>query len=282
MHKILACIITYNPNIEILERNINSYYDNVEEILIVDNGSNNKKNIEGVRRKKISYIWNKENKGIAFALNKGLEYARNKDYDYILTMDQDSYFEHKDSVKKMTEYFSENTTAIVAPCTKDMISGDIELFDNKINEVKNVITSGALCRIDILTKIGGWEEKMFIDSVDFELCFHLRKEGFGIYKINDVFLCHHLGESQIRKISSISLVITNHSYIRRYYQMRNSVYLFKKYFSCFPKDLLILLFSKIKTMFLIALFEKEDKRRKIRYAIRGWKDGVIGKFKIIK
>lgn len=277
MREVLACIVTYNPDIDILKRNIKSFYRCVEKIIIIDNNSNNIQDIRKLCEDKVYIIFNHHNEGIANALNQALGYAIEYNYKYLLTMDQDSFFECENAVGNMFHYFSNEVDAMVVPCTKDMISGKVETLLQNECIVKSAITSGALCSVKILEQIGGWENKLFIDAVDFDLCFRLRKKRFRIKKINNINLCHHLGNSQVKHMMNFENIITNHSHIRRYYQMRNSVYLFKKYFTSFPKEIMRNILSKLKIMLLIILYEN-NKTIKIKYSLKGWKDGILGKY----
>ena len=91
MKKILAAIVTYNPDLERLQKNINAIEPQVEHLIIVDNGSKNINlisRIKGECKIKIDLIENKENIGIASALNQALDYAYKNNFDWILTLDK--------------------------------------------------------------------------------------------------------------------------------------------------------------------------------------------------
>ena len=59
-------------------------------------------------------------------------------------------------------------------------------------EIDECITSAAFCNTEALSSVGGFDEKMFIDSVDFEICLNLRKHGYKIYRTDFVGLLHEL------------------------------------------------------------------------------------------
>ena len=90
-YNIYVGIITYNPNIERLNENINAVIDGAE-IIIVDNNSENINDIEYIINKypNIKIIKNSKNLGIAKALNQAMEYGYMNSYDWMLTLDQDS------------------------------------------------------------------------------------------------------------------------------------------------------------------------------------------------
>ena len=73
MKKIRICagIVTYNPDIELLIKNINAISDQVNKVIIVDNGSINWNNWSNrILSKNVEIIRNRNNDGIAKALNQ--------------------------------------------------------------------------------------------------------------------------------------------------------------------------------------------------------------------
>ena len=92
MTRIMACIITYNPDINRLIDNLSSINKQVDCTLIVDNNSVNISEIEEIALKFKNSVILRENKniGIAGALYDAMNYAIEKDYDWALSLDQDS------------------------------------------------------------------------------------------------------------------------------------------------------------------------------------------------
>ncbi|HFD1829665.1 TPA: glycosyltransferase, partial [Enterococcus faecium] len=86
MTRIMACIITYNPDIDRLIDNLNSIEEQVECILIVDNNSVNISKIEEIssKFKNSTILKENENTGIAGALHDAMNYAIEKEYDWVL------------------------------------------------------------------------------------------------------------------------------------------------------------------------------------------------------
>ena len=92
----ICCImVTYNSNNYILE-NIKLLEEQVDHILIMNNGSNNNsKNLlkKFKNKKNINVLFKEKNIGLSKALQEGYEYAKKKKYKLLLTMDQDSKFD---------------------------------------------------------------------------------------------------------------------------------------------------------------------------------------------
>lgn len=90
--KILAGIVLYNPDLLRLNENISAIYNQVDKLVVVDNGSNN---IELVKKLCMKYsniclIENNENKGISVALNQIMNTALKFNSEWTLLLDQDS------------------------------------------------------------------------------------------------------------------------------------------------------------------------------------------------
>lgn len=91
-NSVCCVIVTYNIG-ERFYNCFNAIYNQVEKVIIVDNGSTEEtlkvlKELESNTTATI--IYNSENLGIAAALNKGVKFAEKNNYKWILTMDNDS------------------------------------------------------------------------------------------------------------------------------------------------------------------------------------------------
>ena len=249
---------------------IKTYINDIDKLFVVDNSNSDNSNLI-LKNKKIEYISNKKNLGIATALNIAARKAYEENYDYILTMDQDSKFE-KDNLKELisfTEKCDIDKTGLVSPwhITKE----ELKKPQNDIEEVIEVMTSGNLVNLKIWKKINGWKEYFFIDNVDIEYCMNLNKHGFKVIRYNKVSLTHNLGNITKKKLLWKTVNCTNHNYIRQYYMIRNLYYLSDLYKNDYPKNLKKMKRGALGRFKNILVFEK-DKYRKIRNMFRGYRD----------
>ena len=143
MLKIYAGIVTYNPDIELLKKNINAIYNQVEEVVIIDNGSENllkwKKELE-LKYVRITIISNNQNCGIAKALNQICCFGLKKSYNWVLTLDQDSI--SPDNLVRCMKENLDNNIAVIAP--NIIYKNNEEYIDKSIKgcrDVEWVITS---------------------------------------------------------------------------------------------------------------------------------------------
>ena len=191
MCKVAAIIISYNPDNNLLD-SVNLLINQVDKIIIVDNGSESQKKkninlIKDIDNKKIEVIFNEENLGIATALNIGVKEALNQGYNWILTMDQDSKAS-SNMVEKMLEVYN----AIDESERKEILSIFPNFVDERIQSIEENsnmnsyeyvdadITSGNLLRAEVFDKVGFFDDSLFIDLVDTDFCMRLNEENIKI------------------------------------------------------------------------------------------------------
>lgn len=273
--KICAGIVTYNPNIKRLLENINAIYNQVELVIIFDNGSRNVDEIDKIIKLNslnCVLIKSSENKGIAYALNSISSYAYSHNYHWLLTLDQDSVsFPNIISVYKKYLYLP--NIGQLSCDNIDRNEPDVNINeDYKVHKIKWCITSGSLVNLDALVKVGGFDSFLFIDRVDFEICSAFRKYNYNTYKIDFVGILHELGQISHLKVGNKEIILYNHSAFRRYYMARNGVILSKYY----PKEYSLRWATsrQLKLIGNIILGEK-DKVAKIKAILKGLIDGYM-------
>lgn len=292
MCKVAAIIISYNPDNNLLD-SINLLINQVEKIIIVDNGSESEKKkninlIKDINNEKIKIIFNEENLGIATALNIGVKDALKQGYNWILTMDQDSKVS-SNMIEKMFEVYR----TIDESERKDILSIFPNFVDERIQSIEENsemnayeyvdadITSGNLLKAEVFDKVGFFDDSLFIDLVDTDFCMRLNEENIKMIKVRDAILYHSLGESQTVKSIFGKFNTSNHSALRRYYMTRNRFYTWEKY-----KDLNSFTLNRDKKLFkkefIKIILGENDKINKIKMVFKGYKDykkGIRGKLK---
>lgn len=261
----MAGIVSYNPNLNRLKENIDSIYNQVSKVLILDNGSKNIIDIESLcgNYEDLLLIKNERNKGIAFALNQIGDYAKCEGFDYFLTLDQDSVSDDG-LVNELQQVFSDDTVGIVCPY--------INRYNNynrneSIIEVNSCITSGSLMNTEIWYKIGGFWEYLFIDEVDHEYCYHLREKGYRILQTDKTSINHIIGAPNIvRKLGHV-FHTTNHSPFRRYYITRNCILM--KLLYPYEKHPFSKRYTMLFRIFVSTLMCEDQKLLKMKAMIKG-------------
>lgn len=268
-NSICAGIVLYNPDVNRLQENIEAIVNQVQIVYLQDNGSSNILEVEELLKKwdNVILLINPKNKGIAWALNRLCEKAAFDGFQWILTLDQDSVCPTK-MISKYTKYLDK--VDMLCPKIVDRNCGLLEGKSVNVENVKECITSGCLLKIESWIQINGFDEKMFIDGVDFEFCHRMTQNQMKILRINEVILNHELGNITIRHFLWFKVVVKNHSAFRKYYIARNIIYMARKRKSLFwiIKGML----QEIKLMVIILLYE-ENKEEKIKRIVKGITDG---------
>ena len=277
----LAAVVTlYNPTDEDLA-NIGTYIDDVDKLFIVDN-TEEKSNEDRIKKsKKIEYIWSGENIGVAAALNMAAKKAKKEGFKWLLTNDQDTTFP-KGVLKKLKEDIRRSNNpkiAIFTPWHNTKLKVRKPRWDPDYTH--DVMTSGNILNLKIWEELGGFKEWLFIDCVDIEYCLNIRKNGYKIFRDNELEIEHNLGDLFYRKIPFGLFICTNHPPIRRYYMMRNAHYLFDEYKKTKEGPYCLSLAAAQKhNMIGVLLFEKK-KWAKIKMYFEGYFDyrkGIKGKY----
>lgn len=274
MKGVFAGIVTYNPEISRLKENLESIIHQVDIVVIWDNGSTNIREIEKLYllENKLLVIRDGVNKGIAHGLNQICRWGYNNGYQWVLTLDQDSVCPEQ-LIDKLYRFSENDNVAIISPrivyrynesISKKKNIGDIANFAESVDWV---ITSASLTRISSWKEIGGFDDRLFIDKVDYDFCYRLKQSGYLILRVNDVALLHELGNMNCKRIGHRIIHVTNHQPIRYYYMSRNTIFLKKKLGYGTPT------LDILKIIFKVTLYEGK-KADKLKAIIRGILDGT--------
>ena len=276
--KLAAIVVFYNPSDNNIKQ-LDKYSKSVDKIYVVDNSDDEIKRIKS--NEKIEYIKLNKNKGIAFALNEGAKHAIKDKFKYLLTMDQDSKIT-SNIIDDMKYYIINNDmkdVGIISPY-QDIDSKD-DIKNGDVEDMIEVMTSGNIINLDAYEKIGGFKDWLFIDCVDTDYCMNLHKNGYKVLRLNNVIMKHELGNLVVHKLFGKEYPCYNHNPIRRYYIVRNNLYINDMYKDLYPEYCAWLLRVQKGQVKRIIAFEK-NKFKKLRMMYKGYKDhkkGIKGKLK---
>lgn len=266
---ICAGIVTYLPDIQRLWENIDAVSGQVDRVFVVDNGSQNVDDIRNLTEQylNVELIRNVRNEGIAHALNQIIAKAERDHYGWALTLDQDSVC-HKELVRNYLRYIDGSMGMLICDIVDRNYEMKRKIPTDFLEDVEKCITSGCLTNVKAVIHAGGFDEKLFIDMVDYDMCHSLRKLGYRIVNMHFEGLLHEVGKSKKYHISGFAFVVNNHSAQRKYTITRNSVYLIKKH-GLNPILEYAVVFRRIFTV----LFFEDKKADKIRAILKGVWDG---------
>ena len=273
--KLLGVLSTYYPDLIDLERNIISYLDGLDYLIIWENTPKEKSNIDQIIKiinsSKLEIRSTGKNEFLAKPFNTCVKWAEENGFTHVLTMDQDSYFE-KDKFLKFLEFVEENTDekiAIFAP----IINSD-ENKKGKMVECESVITSGSIHTISIFKAVGYYREDLMIHMGDVDFCLKVRRLGAKIVCFPEIVLKHQLGYACTGKFG---FKINPYTAASTYYIVRNNLILWKDYPDNFSRETRYY-FIKYKIVYrTLKLIFEPDTVKKLKAVLLGIMHGIIGK-----
>ncbi|MFU0554353.1 hypothetical protein CG405_03335 [Gardnerella vaginalis] len=277
--RICSGIITYNPTLTDVSTCLEALCNQVERVIIVDNASKNVKNLQEVVSKyaNVTLVKNSQNIGFAKALTQVFEWAKSQGFNWVLTLNDDSVVpsnmisEYKKILENQGSLVNQKNAknskiAIVCSLLKNRLDGTI--LHSKCHE-DECITSGSLTSVEAWQKIGGFDEWLEIDGVDFDFSRRLARAGWQIVECQKVIMEHQIGKARSINLIIKHPIVWNHNANRKYYIARNmQVVDYKMGTYSYAKSLRVV----VRDMIFVALWEK-NKFAKIRAMIRGFKDG---------
>lgn len=268
--KISAGIVSYNPSVERLQRVICSIIEQVDTLIIVDNGSANVSDLKQMllKNRKIFPIFFLENKGIAKALNIICKTAKEKDYQWVLTLDQDTICP-SDIIMCLSKAINYDRAGIICPAV--IYEGRNLVTSNKEKEIEEdnaCMTSASLTNINAWEISGGFNDDYFIDFVDNDFCMKLRLHNYRILRVNSCSISHQLGDSVSRNFLWRTISGTSHKPWRIYYMIRNNLLFIFEY-----KHHLNIVKEYLKVVYVLCVefFFSSKKREVMFYAWKGFK-----------
>lgn len=289
---IMAGIVLYNPEIELLKKNVDSIKNQVDCIFLYDNASKNhneiKKFLESYHN--LIYLRSESNGGISKGLNEILRYADENGYKWYLTLDQDSVCA-PNLIEEYRKYCADEKLGLVCPVI--MNNGKLTFEQYKVLYVDeydyvskpiDCITSACLHKTEVVKQVGGYTEDFFNDCVDTDLNCRVLLAGYKILRANKVYLVQQMGVGRNIRFLSKLYKITKLNFIRRiqtvtvypdyrlYYTMRNCTIIHGKYqnagFRTSP------LFIFVYYFYFTLTYPKERSRIKMwKSIIKGFSDG---------
>lgn len=291
-----AGIVTYNPDLERLRANLNNTVSQVDAVFIFDNGSENVADIRSLADSEYTTVKveaEPNNRGIAFALNRLLDAAKEHGFKHMLLLDQDS-IPTEGMCDELERHFT-GSVALVCPFILDRNRMTEEEWQaQKMPPLERLahaakhgaITSGSLVDVAAALEVGGFDDNLFIDYVDFDFNERLILNGYEIVKDNTVYLLHEKGKSErnwlkVPRRTSAGvqwqpLYKLGYSPMRCYYQSRNRIVYWKKYHKHTGGEGL----TEIPLLMALSLLFENHRIAKLRAYSRGIHDGM--KMKVVE
>ena len=226
---IAAVTVLYMPAKDTLS-NILSYAGDVDRLYIVDNGGGAEltKSIQE-SLESVSLLHYGSNCGISDAYNLAIKEAVTEGYSYLMTMDQDSRFKDGEAPEFIERALScmNDKVAIVAP-----IQGKNRDSESGCRPVYLSMSSGSVIDLSVAERVGGFDERLFIDEVDHDFCLRVKDAGYDIYEYSEINLQHRLGNDcgwkkwvKCYPPDRVYYMVRNYLYIRYKHGKRHKAFL---------------------------------------------------------
>lgn len=294
--KIIAVVVTYQPDMEIFHVLLRSLAPQVNAICVVDNSADESIGLSLPEVGCFADIYIKrlgENLGLAAAQNFGMEWAMENGGTHILLLDQDSIPQEGmvDDLLGALNLDEGLTVAAAGPCYIDRRTGHSSFFVldrsgkpgrfypgvdcEKVIDVGFLIASGTLISVAALKLIRGMRSDYFIDHVDTEWCFRARACGFRLLGVPRAKLSHTLGDEVSRfRLLGRDIQVASHAPLRDYYMSRNTILMLRDVamgwrwrFHFFLRLLLLIIY------FLLFV---DQRRLRFRLVMAGLRHGWLG------
>ena len=232
----------------------------------------------------VHYIPYFENLGLSGAFNRVLTDAAwnwNAD-DYIVFFDQDSTIEEAHIAKLIAEYEAlhqaGHNVGCISPVFFNRSNNTVEIPRQKqpLNDhsysVGSAITSSLLCTYQTLQEIDFWNEQVFLDMADWDLCWRIMATGKLCCMTDVAVLNHALGNGE-KRFGPLHVRVG--APIREYYQTRECLYLLRKPYA--PIKYKIRFLAMLTVRPILHLLALDDKKKRFNYIKRGFVDFFKGK-----
>lgn len=274
-------LTTFNPDLVMLRDNISTYICQAGRVVVCDNSDDQDIALEIESfchdKNKLIYLSMHGNKGIAYAQNRGVEYAMSEGFELFIEIDQDSSLPLGYVEKILSSYYLliNNNIAVggLGPIAKSKSQNFIyheHKSGNSIFFVDKTLSSGFLYNKSAYHLVGGKDESLFIDYVDWDWCWRANKLGLKVAIDNSIEIEHMLGDGH-KKILGFNVGLP--SPVRLYYQYRNSLYMMQKSYIPFGWKVKRVFIQALKVPFFIVFTDR--KKERLKYIVQG----VIGFFK---
>lgn len=228
--KVLGIVVVYYPD-DRVAGNIRSYLPETDRLILWKNtpagaAPRTPLRFDAEEERKIVRMGTGRNVGLGTPLNEAVRYAREHGFTHLLTMDQDSRFEPGAAAA----FF--RTAAASSDLRIASFSASVHPYREPMPEREDIglcITSGTLYALPVFEQAGLFRADFFIDAVDTEFCFRLRRLGWKMVRLNRIYLHHELGRVTQTPFLWGKLITPNYPAERTYYLSRNTLVVRKLY-----------------------------------------------------
>ena len=281
---VISVVVCFNPDVKRVSELCKELLASGSDVVLVDNTESS--DLGQVASPGCELIATGENNGIAYAQNIGIRRAAGSGADAIALFDQDSKIGpgflqaliaplRKGEPRVVSPVLLDEARGVELPATRLRRFGlpmDVYSMDKaERSAVDIVIASGSVATKEVFDLVGLMDEQLFIDHVDTEWCLRCRAKGIPIEVVPSAVMKHSIGSGAL-EIGATTVLL--HDPTRCYYQVRNSLLLFRMAHIPFLfalRETAAILWNRV-----LLLFHVEDRSSYVAALGDGILDGVRG------
>ena len=292
---VVGVVVTYFPDADFAAR-LAAIARETSQVIVVDNSANDSARA-AVRAACAPHgarlVENAENRGLGAALNQAVAMLE-PGVDWIVAFDQDSTPEpgFTDALWRLAAAPG-GRVAIVGANWRDEARPDkrapqlrrhpvVPFCFERVTSTQDlrgitcVITSGSLFHVPTLRQLGGFNEELFLDLVDSELCLRTRAAGYDVAVAAGALMCHRRGAKRAVRCCGREWWPAFMPPSRLHYVFRNRILVARRHGWRFPHWVMFELVFAAKILTEILLFEDRKFRKFAACWIGTW-HGLMGR-----
>lgn len=206
-------------------------------------------------------IFNRRNRGLSAAFNQALGALAGSDFEGLLLLDQDTHL-RPGAVAALVKEWKElsRRVQVGAIGCHNLEQVQVSGFPlGALDRVRGMYVShrstpsaagtspteqpvfqnsGTMLPFQALQGAGTFDERMFVDAVDYDYSFRLRKLGYRIFRSAEAQADHSVGTPFTTRVLGRELRLRTYSTQRSYYIVRDTTRLLRKWWMSFPIEVL--------------------------------------------
>lgn len=283
-NKVVVAFTTYNPE-RAFKDHLEVAASECEHVLVVDDGSD--RAFDGFEGSGwipagVRVMRKRQNAGIADSVNRALRYSMQLNAEYLIFFDQDTVV-CPGLIFRIVESALSYRSSSQVPfgCLGAGVihgRGYVSEDTSGIFPVPEVIQAGTVFSVEALHSIGGANSALIIDAVDTDMCLRLRERGYNVVVDSAISIFHPVGSGHSVDLFGHSVLVTNHSCLRRYYMTRNRVFILRQLrWWRFDTYWCLVYLRRFVVSCVIGVVAEEDRLLKLRAIVYGLTDGLKGR-----
>jgi len=197
-------MVVYNhlPDFAALETAIR----HCDSLWLIDNASRPevREELERFRSRfpeRCTLILNDTNLGLSKAYNRAVERLTREGFHWLYFLDHDAcfgddFFTETRAAWSRLESRGEKVGVVVPIVTDDpRYLGSSAGFRRQFSFLQNTMTSGILTNVDVFAALGGFDERLFVEVVDFDFTSRANRAGYRVCLLNRVLIVQQFGDT---------------------------------------------------------------------------------------